>query len=319
MSRQENSDPLPFVQVDRAIDPTAALLAGHMKVTNQHAIGSLVSFWRLCGDPRELERIVEKTPEGEEPAVILSAEDVAMRFELAAGVRVEPVVLARLGVLEPKAGDFRVRGMSRFFEPIEKRRRTKRTVSIAGKASAESRKKSTGSAQPRGGRGDAVRSVARSVSRSVTTEHATEHQPNIDGTSTEHATERSRTLESREQRAESIFEKPPVASQPVLELVPTEPEPPAAQSPHQATIDALCVIYEQEQGSKYPFKPRDAKAVKEMLGFADPFEVVKRWRRALGRTKYPTTRTIPELAANWTHFASDDTEAGYDPNQGILR
>ena len=53
MSRQSSSDPLPFVQVDRAVKPKAALLAGIMEVSNQHALGSLVEWWELCGDPRE--------------------------------------------------------------------------------------------------------------------------------------------------------------------------------------------------------------------------------------------------------------------------
>jgi hypothetical protein len=147
--KQSSSDPLPYVQVDRAVEPTAALLAGHMKVTNQHAIGSLVGFWKLCGDPRELERIVQSTAPGKEPEVLLSAEDVALRFQLAADHRVEPVVLARLGILEERAPNvFRVRGMSRFFDPIV-RRLVKRSIGkVGGKASAEARKAAVGSAQP---------------------------------------------------------------------------------------------------------------------------------------------------------------------------
>lgn len=147
--RQSSSDPLPYVQVDRAVEPTAALLAGHMKVTPQHAIGSLVGFWKLCGDPRELERIVEATAAGQEPEVVLTAEDVALRFQLASDCKVEPVVLARLGLLEERGdGRFRVRGMSRFFEPVV-RRLVKRSVGrTGGKASAEARKAASGTAQP---------------------------------------------------------------------------------------------------------------------------------------------------------------------------
>ena len=149
MSKQSSSDPLPYVQVDRAVSPAVAHLASHMKVTTQHALGSLVGFWNLCGDPRELEAIVSATPMGEEPEVVLSADDVALRFQLAADARVEPVVLARLGILEERdAGCFRVRGMSRFFEPIARRIVARKAASTAGKASAVARKAATGSSQP---------------------------------------------------------------------------------------------------------------------------------------------------------------------------
>lgn len=55
--KQADSDPLPYVQVDRSAKPRAALLAGSLGVTPQHALGSLVEWWDLNGDPRECERL----------------------------------------------------------------------------------------------------------------------------------------------------------------------------------------------------------------------------------------------------------------------
>ena len=169
--RQSSSDPLPYVQVDRAVKPRAAMLADTIGVSRQHAMGSLIEWWDLCGDPRELERIVEQTPPGEEPAVILTADDAALRFRLASTREVEPITLARIGLLEELGGGrFRVRGMSRYFDPVIRRVQAREAAAKGGKASVETRRKSTGSAQPAGGRGSAGGSEVASEVAQATTE-----------------------------------------------------------------------------------------------------------------------------------------------------
>lgn len=126
--RQASSDPLPYVQVDRAVKPKAGQLAGVLKVSRLHALGALVEFWELCGDPRELERLVQSGCR----EVVLSAEEVRRRFRLASdGLEVDPADLSALGLLEPRPEGFRVRGMSRYFAPIE-RRMVHRAKSVAG-------------------------------------------------------------------------------------------------------------------------------------------------------------------------------------------
>lgn len=143
VDEQSSSDSLPYTQVHRAVKPKAALLAGKLGVTPQHALGSLVEFWDLCaGDQRDLERILETTPPGEEPAIILAADDVAGRFELASGHAVEPVTLERLGLLEATGTGYRVRGMSRYFAPITSKIANRARASRAGRASALSRTRS---------------------------------------------------------------------------------------------------------------------------------------------------------------------------------
>jgi hypothetical protein len=135
--RQSDSDPLPYVQVDRAAKPKAALLAGKMGVSNQHALGSLVEWWDLCGDPRDLERVVESTPEGQEPERLLTRAEVELRFELASGHTVTAETLAAVGLLEPRGEAFRVRGMSRYFAPVQARVRARKQASAGGKARAQ--------------------------------------------------------------------------------------------------------------------------------------------------------------------------------------
>lgn len=147
---QQDSDPLPYTQVDRAVKPKAVLLAGMMGTTPQHALGSLVEFWDLNGDPREIERLFN---EGKRE-VVLDRETVAERFELASGHAIDPGRLARLGLLEQRGpNEFRVRGMSRYFAPIEGRIEARRKASAGGKASVEARRKRFGTAQPRSGAG----------------------------------------------------------------------------------------------------------------------------------------------------------------------
>lgn len=136
MSRQSSSDPLPYVQVDRAVKPKAGLLADTLGVSRQHALGSLIEFWELCGDPRELEAIVLASPDAERHAVVLSGEECAARFRLASGRDLDASVLVRLGLLEQRPDGFRVRGMSRYFEPVRKRLQARLAASAGGKARA---------------------------------------------------------------------------------------------------------------------------------------------------------------------------------------
>lgn len=145
--KYDSSDPLPYTQVDRAVKVTAMLLAQKLGVTFQHAMGSLVEFWQLNGDPRDLERLLR---EGKRE-VVLSEQDVVGRFELASGGKqADPNMLANLGLLEPKEnGEYRVRGMSRYFDPIERRIQAREAAAKGGRASAVARKERFGTSQPR--------------------------------------------------------------------------------------------------------------------------------------------------------------------------
>lgn len=238
--RQADSDPLPFIQIDRAAEPTAALLAGVLKESHQHAIGSLYEFWKLCADPRDLEAIVAATPHGQEPEVILSADEVSLRFELASGHRVEPLILARLGLLEVRAAStFRVRGMSRSLAPIERRIAARRIASAGGKASAEARKRATGTAQPVGGNGSGC-----SVSSSVDSAPEPNRPPKRDRTghrtATEPATEPA--TEHRGQRSEVIEKDKDLSGRPDLVLLEVEPDSPI--KPEDRLTDDEYAVFE---------------------------------------------------------------------------
>lgn len=178
----ESSDPLPYTQVDRAAKPKAAQLAGALGVTPQHALGSLIEFWDLCGEVRELERLIA---EGKEE-VVLARSEVARRFRLASGREVDPDDLTSVGLLEQRGENFRVRGMSRFFVPIKARLQRRDAARNAGLASAKARAQRHGSAQPMASKAVSApfeeRSNEGSTPVRTPAEPATERPPNVEAT-----------------------------------------------------------------------------------------------------------------------------------------
>jgi hypothetical protein len=80
----------------------------------------------------------------------------------------------------------------------------------------------------------------------------------------------------------------------------TKEAPP--RSEHQPTIDRLTTTFTQARGSKYPFKPRDAGAVKAMLESHTPDDIAGAWGRALAHRGFPRVSTIFELEKNLAHF-----------------
>ncbi len=143
---QRSSDPLPYVQVDRAVKTKAASLASVLGVSNQHAMGTLVEFWELCGDPRELEKLLGAG----NTEVVFNRDEIVARFKIASGGKlIDPSDLVTLGLLEQRDdGSFRVRGMSRYFAPIEKRLRARACASAGGKARASGAHRQAGQFVP---------------------------------------------------------------------------------------------------------------------------------------------------------------------------
>lgn len=231
MRSQATSDPLPYVQVDRAVKPRAAMLADAIGVSRQHAMGSLIEWWDLCGDPRDLERIVEGTPKGEHPAVVLTADDARLRFRLASTRDVEPVTLARIGLLEELADNrFRVRGMSRYFEPIVRRVQAREAAAVGGRKSAKVRAETTGSAQPVGGKGSMVASVPAQAASEATSEAPTEAERKRNGSGDRSDSEADPNPSG--QRS-AVSDKSLKALSSSLDLLPVEPQrvkpPPALE------------------------------------------------------------------------------------------
>lgn len=144
---QSGSDPMPYAQVDRAVKQTAAMIGTRLGVTYQHALGGLVQFWELNGDPRELETLLEAGKH----EVVVTRDVVARRFSLAMSVdtsKVDPDDLHELRIVERREDGYRIRGMSRYFKPLVTRVAKRLAGRAGGQKSAEARAKKHGSAQP---------------------------------------------------------------------------------------------------------------------------------------------------------------------------
>jgi len=231
---RQNSDPLPYIQFDRAAKPKVIDVATLISCTPQHAQGSMMNFWELCGDPREIERLLR---EGKD-AVVLPAEEVASRFEIASGKAVDPRRLASIGLLEAQGeGTFRVRGMSRYFDPIRRRISRLSAAQVAGKASAAARKETLGSAQPRSGH------------RSKVVRTPPERPPNDSRTSFEPSAERSperppKTAYSGQRSADIFKEEEAEAEAPPL---PLEILPPVVSKPETPPDSAGAPLRPEEK------------------------------------------------------------------------
>lgn len=289
IKKSESSDPLPYTQVDRAVKPKAMLLAQALNVTVQHALGSLIEFWELNGEPRALERLLGAGTR----EVVLSAEEVVQRFRLASGKDVDPWLLANLGLLEPREdGRFRVRGMSRFFRPIEARIRARQVAAAGGKASVEARKSKFGSADPRSQLGSPV------GSQSVHTP-GTEREPTPEPTREPDVNRLVKQTRTGREAADS-GQRTPLLTTPLA----------GAPSGSPPLMERLSSAYQRERGASYPLDLQaDGAAMRRLLTLSngDEAEIERRWPRALRRADYPRCNTLAELAQQkvWSAAAAD--------------
>lgn len=294
---QANSDPLPYVQVDRAVKPKAALLAQHLGVTTQHALGSLVEFWDLCGDPRDLERIVGDTPEGVEPAVLLDADTLALRFRLASGHDCPAAVLVALGVAAPVGAAFRVRGMSRYFEPIVRRLGARRAASVGGKRSAEARRATHGTAQP----GSAVASESAQATPEARPKRTPKRARSGAEAESKPSGQRSAVSGQLQEREKALA---PVEL--VLEPVPDEEEHARQRA---AMLEAFCSEFVGVTGREYVSEgAKDEVALKALVAQGvTPEDVALRIHRGLllrARGEFPGVASLAQLRARWNDLAT---------------
>ena len=124
---------------------------------------------------------------------------------------------------------------------------------------------------------------------------------------------------------ESVPPQPTPAPAPLKSKPPKPPRPEKATDPrHKPLLEALVVIFGEIRGQPPgAVNGAWARGVADLLGLADPFEVVRRWRLALV-SRYPTVVTPLELARHWDHWSGDKpapeaSGRGLDPNQGIIR
>jgi hypothetical protein len=288
------SDPLPYTQVDRAAKRLAAIIAAELGVTYQHAIGGLVEFWELCGDPRALERLVAAGTQ----EVVLKADDVAKRFRVAMGKPVDLDLLVLLTLLEPRPDKcYRVRGMSRFFSPIVRRLQAREAARLGGLASARARETvevGLESAQP--------------TAQPTPKREPSGEQPADSG---------QRTADSGDKKDCGSPPAPPPLDRKTKKTKKAKKArkvDKATDPRHAPLVKTLCDAFQLELGGPYGFTPRDAREVSNLLALGEPGEVEARWRRALRHTGFPTVRTLGELVALWNHWGQPTPSMPIEPD-----
>jgi len=261
----QDSDPLPFTKIDRAMKPKAAMLASHFGVSYQHGIGGLVEFWDLCGDPREIERLATSGV----VKVVLTADELEARFEMGFGKHLSVVKLASMGLVAKDAEGYRVRGMSRYFEPVMARLQRKAAAVAGGKASAAVRLAAAGTAQPSGSR--AVRERFESGSNGSSNGSSNRRRTGV---------EPAPNTEDRGQRTDTTS----------LGI--------------GGLRDLMDAIFMSIRGASYHWSSADELAVGALLGQAhgDEEEILRRWALCLEHT-FPTWDTVTHLSKNWNACA----------------
>jgi hypothetical protein len=72
---------------------------------------------------------------------------------------------------------------------------------------------------------------------------------------------------------------------------------------HAPLVKALTETYEQVKGVSYPFQPRDARHVSQLLATGtEPAAIATSWERALRHSGFPTVATLGELVGSLAHF-----------------
>ena len=202
--------------------------------------------------------------------------------------------LVEFGFLEPSQAGFRVRGADRYLRIAEGR-------SKGGHASKGNLKK---------GRNKPAESLEVAEAQPETKPEG-EHRL-LSGSPPAHPPAGSRPC--TEHRAPSTEHLTPKkhAGRPQKPVDPAPPDP-----RHAPLVKKLCDAFAEVRGSKYPFAPRDAAAVRDLLGSSDDVEALERaWRRALKHTGFPAVSTVHEFAKNLAHFVGARRESNYSDWSG---
>lgn len=333
MSDQRSSDPIPFLQLDRATTAGATRLANALGLTTQHTVGSLVDFWWQCSDPRDLEKVIASTPKGQEPELILPRETIELRFKLSSNAECSADLLASLGFLEARENGYRVRGMSRQFGVIAARLRCSEAGKAGGKASAKARKEALGTAQPQH-RTDESRSGSRSNDAQALSKHSRsdaeatpKHSRSTPEATVEGSLEHRRSdaeaeyrVQSTETGKETFAGMTPAGAPEALELTaptdqPTHPKKPKATptDPRLAPLtERLAQEYEEARGVPYAHGgARDTQALKSLLPLADDEEISARWRWAIVQPSnvWACVSSFAQLRHKWNDIAASANPA----------
>jgi hypothetical protein len=85
---------------------------------------------------------------------------------------------------------------------------------------------------------------------------------------------------------------------------------------HAPLVARLVEAFADDREAPYPFGPRDAKVVANLLARAEPDVIVAAWERALRHQGFPTVGTLAQLEQHLAQFVAApkaDVTRGYAP------
>ena len=99
----------------------------------------------------------------------------------------------------------------------------------------------------------------------------------------------------------------------------TEQKTPAPPDPrHRPLVAALCSVWKQRHPDEYPFGPRDAKVVKNLLALAEPDAIEAAWERALDHQGFPSICSLPDFERHFPRFTTDHRGKTSDVGTGFV-
>ena len=275
---------LPWIQVDEDGMTRCRLLARLLGVREAEGFGIGVSLWRWA---------LEMAKDGDFSGDISEADPSLVAAAVGWPIDQNQKLIAdlqRVGLISTNPG-LRVRGLDRYRRAWEKNNRKPSKsmnygdeVPVSGASSAGNR------AEP---------------ARQTETETETETK----------------------KKQKTASEKTPAPPLTLVESCPPKPKKPKPEKPtdprHAPLVKVLCEVFSEVRGSEYPFGPRDAAAVRDLLAAEGPDVIAPAWARALRHGGFPAVSTLPELHRNLAHFVGAGPPVGskaqFDPNQGIIR
>lgn len=264
---------LPFLQVEADALTRARVLAKLLGTDRHRAISMMVDLWTWA-----LESDGDGRPSGiaRNPNAALQLAG-AVEWDGDADLMVAALVSARL--VEPVPEGLRVRGMDRYHaawdrQEADKARKAEARAKLAEKRSPQDvRKKSAGRPQD-------VRRTSEGSPQEVRKSPADVRSIDVDVD---------------------------------VDVKKLETTPPYARTRAEGSplVDRLSDVFAELRGAAYSCSFEDEQACRRALQLAqgDADEIVRRWRNALSRTRYPQCDSLKDLVKHWNAYATEQREA----------
>ena len=136
-----------------------------------------------------------------------------------------------------------------------------------------------------------------------------------DGTTTGRPAQRDVTGRDVTGREKGLREQAAPLFEPVA---PPKVKPDKPPDPRHAPLVARLVdAFRADRETPYPFGPRDAKVVANLLARAEPDAIVAAWERALRHQGYPTVATLAQLEQHLAQFVAAPRPPVRDLTKGV--